>query len=326
MKHIDHNVETTPAKLGNQEFFRAYWFTEVAKPWPTSAVADNPRQLPHSENPTGSTKIIYPPINFPWNWREPSGPLETTRCATRLKGQLNDGAEGPETLDPTYYKIFWNHSTPESTTDPLGTSALTYITPQRLYMWGNYCYRMNQVSDERLGREEIDSKLDTITPCAVFADSFTMQSVDWKDFEASALPHNAGHYWQKNAGTTTYFTSMVINNSPNAAWNCRSFGSAGQEGTFRMMENWGQKHLWWSGSQVVMNMGRYHHSGHNYVSSNRENGRSYAPAHMGVGAFHTGNNHYVFNTNLFKREGRPPMSPSGVAATRVVNQITHFGE
>lgn len=325
MKHIDHNVETTPSKLGNQSHFRAYWFTEVAKSW-TSPTTNNPFRLPHSENPTGSTKIIYPPINFPWNWREPSGPLETTRCATRLKGQLNDGAEGPETLDPTYYKIFWNHSTPESTTDPLGTSALTYITPQRLYMWGNYCYRMTNTTSEVNGREEIDDNLASITPCAVFADSFTMQSVDWKDFEAALLPHNAGHHWQKAAGTTTYFTSMVINNSPNAAWNCSSFGSAGQEGTFRMIENWGDKHLWWSGSQVVMNMGRYHHSGHNYVSSNRENGRGFAPAHMGVGAFHTGNNHYVFNTNLFKREGRPPMSPSGVAATRVVNQITHFGD
>lgn len=328
MKHIDHNVETYPAKLGNQDFFRSYWFTEVTKSW-TSPTTGNPSRLPHSENPSGSTKIIYPPINFPWNWREPSGPLETTRCATRLKGQINDGTEGPETLDPTYYKIFWNHSTPESTNpaiDPLGTSALTYITPQRLYMWGNYCYRMAQETDEILGREEIDAKLASITPCAVFADSFTMQSVDWKDLEAQTLPHNPVHHWQKHAGTTTYFTSMVINNSPNAAWNCSSFGSAGQEGTFRMIEDWGDKHLWWSGSQVVMNMGRYHHSGHNYVSSTREKGRSFAPAHMGIGAFHTGNNHYVFNTNLFKREGRPPLSPSGVAATRVVNQVTHFGE
>jgi hypothetical protein len=148
------------------------------------------------------------------------------------------------------------------------------------------------------------------------------------------LPNGAFGYPQDlsgnsiRAGSTCYFTSMVINNSPNSAWNCGSFGSAGQEGTFRMIEDWGYgaTHVWWSGSQVVMNMGRYHHSGHNFLPKNRADGRTQAPAHMGVGAFHTSTNHYVFNTNLFKREGRPPLSPSGVSATRVVNQVTPFGD
>ncbi len=316
---VTTNVESVPSRLVNQSHFRAYWFRDVEIPLSMDRAALLPPQSP----PNLGYSIVYPPINFPWNWREPAGPLETTRCATRLKGQIDDTVEN---ADPTYYRVFWNHSTPTSTTDPLGTSAFTYITPQRLYLWGNFCYRVQNIDNDTNGTSEVDAALNSITPCAVFADSFTMQSVKWSDRMAQSLPHNAGHYWQTAAGSTCFFTSMVINNSPNAAWNCSSFGSAGQEGTFRMMENWGDQHLWWSGSQVVMNMGRYHHSGHNYVSSNRENGRDYAPAHMGVGAFHTGSNHYLFNSNLFKREGRPPLAPSGVAATRVVNQVSHFGE
>jgi hypothetical protein len=73
-------------------------------------------------------------------------------------------------------------------------------------------------------------------------------------------------------------------------------------------------------------MGRYHHSGHNHLPRDRSVARAEAPAHMGVGAFHTSTNHYIFNTNLFSRDGRPPLAPSGVNATRVVNQITHFGQ
>ena len=320
---VTTNVEDVPSRLVNQSHFRAYWFQDVA----SSLLPARALLLPlQSALPTGG-RIIYPPINFPWNWREPAGPLETTRCATRLRGQLDDRAtDDVEYKDPTYYRVFWNHATPTSTSDPLGTSAFTYITPQRLYLWGNFCYRVQNIDNDTNGTSEVNAALNSITPCAVFADSFTMQSVKWSDAAAQALPHNAGHNWQTTAGSTCFFTSMVINNSPNAAWNCGSFGSAGQEGTFRMMENWGGQHLWWSGSQVVMNMGRYHHSGHNYVSSNRADGRAYAPAHMGVGTFHTGDNHYLFNSNLFKREGRPPLSPSGVAATRVVNQVSHFGK
>lgn len=328
MERVANNVNTDPSRLVSQSHFRAYWLTEV-----NALTSAQQLLLPRAQTGNVSIpeqRIIYPPINFPWNWREPSGPLETTRCATRLRGQLDDSATGNvEYSDPSYYRVFWNHTTPTSTNtsaNPLGTSAFTYITPQRVYLWGNFCYRVAKITDDNGGTAEVQAALDTITPCAVFGDSFTMQSVKWDDSQAQELPHNAGHHWQKQAGSTCFFTSMVINNSPNAAWNCSSFGSAGQEGTFRMMEDWGDQDLWWSGSQVVMNMGRYHHSGHNYVSSDRADGRTYAPAHMGVGAFHTGNNHYLFNSNLFKREGRPPLSPSGVAATRVVNQVTHFGQ
>jgi hypothetical protein len=305
-----NNVEADPSRLVSQTHFRAYWFTEVAGAGLTL--------------PAG-----YPPVNFPWNWREPSGPLEATRCATRLKGQIDDSAgANVEATDPTYYRVFWDHTTPTSTSDPLGTSAFTYITPQRLYVWGNFCYRVNSITSESAGRAEIDANINSITPCAVFADNFTMLSTRWRDENSQSLPTGAGGYPSQMAGSTCYFTSMVINNSPNSAWNCGSFGSAGQEGTFRMIENWGYgaTHVWWSGSQVVMNMGRYHHSGHNFLPKNRSDGRTQAPAHMGVGAFHTSTNHYVFNTNLFKREGRPPLSPSGVSATRVVNQVTAFGD
>ena len=167
-----------------------------------------------------------------------------------------------------------------------------------------------------------------ITPRAVFADNYTMQSVHWRDYNAQTLPDRAdGMGFPRdsagnsvNAESTCPFVSMVINNSPNSTWNAGSFGSAGQEGTFRMMESWSGKHYWWSGSQVVMNMGRYHHSGHNYVNKIRTSARAYAPAHMGVRAFQAGSNHYVFNTNLFSSDGRPPLSPSGV------NQVTSFGE
>jgi hypothetical protein len=312
MSRIRNNVEDNPQRLANQTHFRAYWFNEVLDP--TSLTL-----------PAG-----YPPINFPWNWREPSGPLETTRCATRIKGQINDTQELNDFYADRYYRVYWNHSTPESTTDPLGTSKFTFITPQRFYLWGHFCYKVGNLTSESLGRAEIDSNLQRITPCAVFADNFTVQSVRWRDSYAQFLPVRDDGYGfpDGRAVSTSQFISMVINNSPNAAWNCGSFGSAGQEGTFRLMEDWGYDatHYWWSGSQVVMNMGRYHHSGHNFIHFARDQGRARAPAGMGIGAFHATTNHYIFNTNLFTSDGRPPLSPSGVTATRVVNQVSHFGE
>jgi hypothetical protein len=315
-QRITNNVETDPQRLVNQTHFRAYWFSELNNPTPTG--------LPNQT----AAPFIYPPINFPWNWREPSGPLETSRCATRLKGQLNDPAEID---DPTYFRVYWNHSTPTSTTDPLGTSAFTYISPQRFYMWGHFCYKVNAITSESLGREEIDQNISSITPCAVFADNYTIQSARWRDEFAQFLPVNGngkGYPSNRRAESTCQFVSMVINNSPNSAWNCGSFGSAGQEGTFRMMEDWGYSatHVWWSGSQVVMNMGRYHHSGHNFIHYGIQSGRQGAPAHMGIGAFEASTNHYIFNTNLFSRAGRPPLSPGGVTATRVVNSVSSFGE
>lgn len=324
---IAWNVESDPGRLSTgQTHFRAYWFTEVTRRDAVTGIPTPPGMAgyPQETNDVAAEPIIYPPINFPWNWREPSGPLETTRLATRLRGQLNDPLES----DPTYYRVFWNHSSPTSTTDKLGTSGFTYITPQRFYLWGNFAYVVNNLTNETAGRADIDANISRITPCAVFADNYTMQSVNWRDENSQSLPTSAFGTPPGLAGSTCQFTAMVINNSPNARWNCGSFGAAGQEGTFRMIENWGydQTHFWWSGSQVVMNMGRYHHSGHNHLPRDRSVARAQAPAHMGVGAFHTSTNHYIFNTNLFTRDGRPPLAPSGVNATRVVNQITHFGQ
>lgn len=315
-RHITANMEDLPERLLDQSHFRAFWFTEVASATP-------PRGL----DKAALLARGYPPVNFPWNWREPSGPLETTRCATRLRGQTSDPAEN----DPTWYRIFWNHTTTASS-DPLGTSGFTFITPQRFYLWGNYCYKITNITSETLGRQEIDTNIDSITPSAVFADNYTMQSVNWRDENSQSLPTSDFGHPPGMADSTCHFFSMVINNSPNSRWNCGSFGSAGQEGTFRMIENWGyqQTHYWWSGSQVVMNMGRYHHSGHQHLARPRANARqdkdTGVPGHMGVGTFHTSTNHYIFNTNLFRREGRPPLAPSGVNATRVVNQISYFGD
>ena len=318
MARNSNNVESVPARLVNQTHFRAYWFSEVNLPAP-------PRLPPQTTANASASPLIYPPINFPWNWREPAGPLETTRCATRLKGQISDQAES---ADPNYYRVFWNHE--DAGTNPLGTSAFTYITPQRFYMWGHFCYKVTNITDEAAGRAEIDANMASITPCAVFADNYTIQSTRWRDAFAQTLPRRGDGfgYPDGQAKSTCQFVSMVINNSPNSAWNCGSFGSAGQEGTFRMMEDWGYgaTHVWWSGSQVVMNMGRYHHSGHNFIHYGITSGRANAPAHMGIGAFHASTNHYIFNTNLFSRAGRPPLSPSGVTATRVVNQVSNFGE
>ena len=293
-------METTPSRLIAQTHYRAYWFNDVIG-------NANTLNVPRDGLVTGLT--AYPPVNFPWNWREPSGPLETLRGTTRVRGRIGRDAAG-------YGAVDWGHTT--GSTPSLGASATTFITPQRFYMWGDFA---NELSGAN------------IIPCAVFADNYTMLSTAWTDANNYNLPargltdgeQSGRGYSSTNASTTTQNISMVINNSPNSTWNAGSFGSAGQEGTFRMVERWGGATINWSGSQVVMNEGRYHHSGHNYVGYNSNN-RANAPAHMGIHAFTTGTNIYTFNTNLFSRAGRPPLSPAGVDATRVINQVTGFND
>ena len=319
---VVNNVEDVPARLTDQTHFRAYWFTDIANTAPPKL----PRQTK-----VGGANILYPPVNFPWNWREPSGPFETSRCAVRIRGQTSDSTES----DASYYRVFWNHASDSSTSDALGTSAFTLITPQRFYMQGNFCELVppSKIENDTTGEAHIMDLLPKITPCAVFADNYTTQSVKWRDADAQSLDVQDGRGTPTASGPfhTCQFISMVINNSPNAAWNCGSFGGAGQEATFRTMENWQKNnvwsHMWWSGSQVVMNIGRYHHSGHGYVSIGSTSvSRTKSPANMSIRAFDSGKNHYIFNTNLFSPEGRPPLSPCGVSATRVVNQLTYYGE
>ena len=183
----------------------------------------------------------------------------------------------------------------------------TIVTPDRLYMWGDFNTTTHLDSNSK----------PQITPCAIFADGVTALSARWQDSEWQVYAPNTDnpprtYRTGSNAEATSYITSFVINNVPNAAWNANSFGTGGSADTIHLMEMWNGKDFVFRGSMVVLNEQRYSKTLHYYAAS---------PLSNGVRVFETGNAKITFNTDLLTRDGQPPFSPFGVKVTRVVSTL-----
>jgi hypothetical protein len=278
-------------------------------PSPTVTMADRPffptKYAPPHGGPSGGLAATYADLV---NAREGDGPLETSRCAVRVRGGLViDGSERAERAD-----VDWAHT---GTGDRLGTSGLSIITPDRLYLWGDF----------NTTKHPDDTGVDQITPCAIFADGVTALSANWDDrnwqnyeplgsnpprtyLRSASLPSTV----DVDAASTSYITSFVTNNVPNADWNVGSFGTGGSADTIHLIERWSQRDFIFHGSMVVMNEQRYSKALHYYAQS---------PLSNGVRVFETGHAKITFNTDLLTQDGQPPFSPWGFQVTRVVSTV-----
>lgn len=245
--------------------------------------------------------------------REGHGPLETSRCAVRIRGGLDvDGGDGDASTDQgrkLHASIDWNAS---GGPDPLGTSGLSIVTPDRCYLWGDF--NTTTTPD--------DQGVPQVVPCAVFADGITALSANWKDSLwqhytkwSSGPERTYGATTERFAISTKYITSVVVNNVPNADWNVSSFGTGGTADTIRLLEVWSGKKFTFRGSMVVLNEQRYSRCGHFYTASTLSNN---------VRVFETGEVEFTFNTDLLTRNGQPPFSPWGFQVTRVVSTVNVF--
>lgn len=242
------------------------------------------------------------PQLFASRLRDIDGPLDATRCNVRIRGGLiSDGAQRARQAE-----IDWNHTPARR---KLGTSGLSIVTPDRLYLWGDF----------NTTTHPDDDGIQRTTPCAIFADGVTALSARWRDEEWQVYAPSSAwgspprtYLTGAEAEATTYITSFVINNVPNAAWNANSFGTGGSADTIHLMERWSGRDFIFRGSMVVLNEQRYSKTLHYYAAS---------PLSNGVRVFETGNARITFNTDLLTRDGQPPFSPFGVKVTRVVSTL-----
>jgi hypothetical protein len=247
------------------------------------------------------------------NIREGNGPPETTRCGVRIRGGLAVDATDPADPDDArraqFAAVDWNHGA--SGVGDLGTSGLTIVTPDRLYLWGDY----NTVQ-----HPDSSGVLQT-TPCAVMADGVTALSASfsdqaWQTYTTDGSWPPKTYQGHPDATSTRYITSFVINNVPNAAWNVDSFGAAGDADLVHLMERWSSATFTYKGSLVVMNSQHYSYALHYYTAS---------PLSNGVRVFETGTANVTFNTDLFKPAGLPPFSLPGTIVTRVISTVDYLG-
>jgi hypothetical protein len=224
--------------------------------------------------------------------------------------------------------VNWQHDTsgdglPDK--NPLGTSKLTVITPNPMYLWGDI--NTTPYSDGTKNQR---------TPVAVFADSMTLLSANWEDSRVKKFSDGV-----PAAVHTSYVTSFVINNIPCRDWNAVSEGTGAIANLCRFLENWGSGGSWpfplkgmhehpdgmpkpptygnqvvytFMGSVVVINEQRYGRGVLGAGKTNLNDTSFYSPPFRNL----------AYNTDLKLAAGQPPESLRALDTTRVVSLVNMF--
>jgi hypothetical protein len=262
--------------------------------------------------------------------RELNGPVETFHAAVRVRGGLVADGDKRDHMA----SVNWQHDTnndglPEAL--PLGTSKMTIITPNPMYLWGDI--NTTPYSDGTKNQR---------VPVAVFADSMTLLSAAWNDANVDSYnPSRARPY----ATHTSYVTSFVINNLPCREWNAVSEGSGAVANVCRFLEDWGgggnptgdwpmplknmaehplgmprpstyggQVVFTFMGSLVVMNEQRYGRGVLGAGNTNLNNTSFYSPPFRNL----------AYNTDLKLAAGQPPEALRALETTRVISSVNMF--
>jgi hypothetical protein len=276
-----------------------------------------------SLNPPPQKALPALAASYPSGVREQDGPVEIFHAGVRIRGGLvADGANRAWMAS-----VNWQHdSTGDGVPDsaPLGTSKTTFITPNPVYLWGDF----NTTTYSDGAKEQR-------TPCAIFADSINLLSAAWMDANVPAYASGV-----PAATHTSYVTSFVMNNIPCQPWNAVAEGSGAVANVCRFLENWGgganPGGLWplglpdganirpptyggqvvytFMGSLVVMNQQRYSRGALGAGTTNLNNTSFYSPPFRNL----------AYNTDLKLAAGQPPESLNALDTTRVVSLVNTF--
>ncbi len=192
---------------------------------------------------------------------------------------------------------------PSSTTFAYGgsvfTCGLTVVTPQPLYVIGNYNVETNGSSAPTLGSHNVVNTY----PAALMADAITVLSLNWpKDWNQPA-------YSSRPAAATTINAACLTGIVPstggqtNGGDGSSAHYSGGLENYFRLLENWGSDTLTYNGSMTAM-----------FPSIYATNYWQQPGYYYGVPV-----RNWAFDTNFLVQADLPPLTPllvnSNVAPT-----------
>lgn len=262
--------------------------------------------------------------SIPADAREKHGPIEIAHAGVRLRGGLESDGDKRAHMAA----VNWQHDTngdglPD--TNPLGTSKMTIITPNPMYLWGDI--NTTPYSDGQVNQRP---------PFAVFADSMTLLSANWLDSRVTTYGSGV-----PAATHTSYVTSFVINNIPCEPWNAVSEGTGAVANLCRFLENWGNGGEWpfplkgmpehpggmpkppnyggqvvytFMGSVVVINEQRYGRGVLGAGATNLNDVGFYSPPFRNL----------AYNTDLKLAAGQPPESLRALETTRVVSLVNMY--
>jgi hypothetical protein len=325
MNKLDPVVFATRAEL-MKAHFNGVVYVHRTRRSQTYHPLNSPYWLFNSTARTDFNPPIQQPLDpaIPVGAREKDGPIEIAHAGVRIRGGLvTDGANRD-----LMASVNWQHDTngdglPDA--NPLGTSKLTIITPNPMYLWGDL--NTTPYSDGTKNQR---------TPVAVFADSMTLLSANWRD--TSVPTYGSG---VPAAVHTSYVTSFIINNQPCREWNAVSEGSGAVANLCRFLENWGNGGGWpfplknmpehpggmaqpptyggqvvytFMGSLVVINEQRYGRGVLGAGATNLNDTSFYSPPFRNL----------AYNTDLKLAAGQPPESFIALETTRVVSLVNMF--
>lgn len=203
--------------------------------------------------------------------------------------------------------ISWNHN---AGANPLGTSKLTIVTPNQVFLWGDY---NTVLYPDSAGTNQQ-------TPTALMCDMLTVQSNNFSDANMNALaassPPSTG--WT-GAATTRYNVALVENNAPTTQASRSDDASVHTFGWY--MENWGGTEYHFKGSIVVLNSRRYCRGFNQGYNRQATPGVDLPPDRTSPAPVLYGapTRYITFNDDLMSSQGTPPYSPFGVEISRQVN-------
>ena len=177
--------------------------------------------------------------------------------------------------------------------NPVFTSGLTVVTPQPLYVWGNYNVQTNG------GPVVLEShNVNNTYPAALMADAITVLSVNWSDsYNASTS------IGSRLAANTTINTACLEGIVPSSGANY----SGGLENFFRFDENWSASiPLTYNGSMTAMFASQY------ATNVWPGTGTVYNPP----------SRNWAFDTNFLIEADLPPLTPTLVNPNDVSAIIT----
>jgi hypothetical protein len=112
----------------------------------------------------------------------------------------------------------------------------TLITPNPLYVWGNY----NQTNSAYLGSTNTSSGT---VPCSLISDALTILSSNWRDSKST------GSYTLRKAASTTVNAAILTGIVPSTGTGDTQF-SGGVQNLPRLLEDWTGSALWLNTSLV----------------------------------------------------------------------------
>jgi hypothetical protein len=173
---------------------------------------------------------------------------------------------------------------PSSTVGNIFTSGLTVVTPQPLYVDGNYNVQING-GTPLLGSSDTQNTY----PAAFMADSITILSSNWPDETASS----SGQSYTARTAVSTTINAACLEGIVQSIGNNYS---GGVENFLRLLQNWGGQTLTYNGSIIVMFPSEY--------ATNLWQAPDGTGSYYGVPI-----RNWAFDTNFLSTPGLPPLTP-----------------